>query len=132
MPAQPTELESYFLELVNAARAEAGVQPLTFDSELLTAADDHSAWMDATDTRSHTGANDSSPQGRIAAAGYEASGWGENLAHIWGDSLELNRDAVEQLHEMLMNSPDRKSTRLNSSHANISYAVFCLKKKHLS
>src|SRR3712207_8950468 len=27
--------------------------------------------------------------------------------------------------------PDRKSTRLNSSHANISYAVFCLKKKLL-
>src|SRR3712207_7704566 len=35
---------------------------------------------------------------------------------------------------VLPNSPnvilaDRKSTRLNSSHANISYAVFCLKKK---
>src|SRR3712207_8214666 len=31
---------------------------------------------------------------------------------------------------MLLNSVlDRKSTRLNSSHANISYAVFCLKKK---
>src|SRR3712207_7442072 len=28
-------------------------------------------------------------------------------------------------------SADRKSTRLNSSHANISYAVFCLKKKML-
>src|SRR3712207_8253758 len=28
-------------------------------------------------------------------------------------------------------SRDRKSTRLNSSHANISYAVFCLKKKKL-
>src|SRR3712207_7152313 len=27
---------------------------------------------------------------------------------------------------------DRKSTRLNSSHANISYAVFCLKKKQYS
>src|SRR3712207_8173806 len=27
------------------------------------------------------------------------------------------------------NTGDRKSTRLNSSHANISYAVFCLKKK---
>src|SRR3712207_8479283 len=27
---------------------------------------------------------------------------------------------------------DRKSTRLNSSHANISYAVFCLKNKHKS
>src|SRR3712207_7011839 len=35
-----------------------------------------------------------------------------------------NRD----LHEV----KDRKSTRLNSSHANISYAVFCLKKKKKS
>src|SRR3712207_8395812 len=29
-----------------------------------------------------------------------------------------------------MDGKDRKSTRLNSSHANISYAVFCLKKKN--
>src|SRR3712207_8643761 len=29
----------------------------------------------------------------------------------------------------VLNDRDRKSTRLNSSHANISYAVFCLKKK---
>src|SRR5258707_6017609 len=29
-----------------------------------------------------------------------------------------------------MGHEDRKSTRLNSSHANISYAVFCLKKKN--
>src|SRR3712207_8919888 len=29
------------------------------------------------------------------------------------------------------NMGDRKSTRLNSSHANISYAVFCLKKKNI-
>src|SRR3712207_7228577 len=29
-------------------------------------------------------------------------------------------------------SRDRKSTRLNSSHANISYAVFCLKKKKMT
>src|SRR3712207_8017212 len=32
---------------------------------------------------------------------------------------------LEQAHVIV----DRKSTRLNSSHANISYAVFCLKKK---
>src|SRR5947209_10385316 len=31
-----------------------------------------------------------------------------------------------------LTAPDRKSTRLNSSHANISYAVFCLKKKKKS
>src|SRR6202451_4831700 len=30
------------------------------------------------------------------------------------------------------NTKDRKSTRLNSSHRNISYAVFCLKKKQTS
>src|SRR3712207_7993652 len=34
-------------------------------------------------------------------------------------------------HEGGAASRDRKSTRLNSSHANISYAVFCLKKKKL-
>src|SRR5438445_8598234 len=33
------------------------------------------------------------------------------------------------LNDQLVGSGDRKSTRLNSSHANISYAVFCLKKK---
>src|SRR3712207_7943954 len=32
-------------------------------------------------------------------------------------------------NSIISKSPDRKSTRLNSSHANISYAVFCLKKK---
>src|SRR3712207_8218775 len=31
---------------------------------------------------------------------------------------------------VLVDPADRKSTRLNSSHANISYAVFCLKKKN--
>src|SRR3712207_7733228 len=36
----------------------------------------------------------------------------------------------EQWHQALEEGRlDRKSTRLNSSHANISYAVFCLKKK---
>src|SRR3712207_7824214 len=38
------------------------------------------------------------------------------------------RAAVEQLDVVVLVG-DRKSTRLNSSHANISYAVFCLKKK---
>src|SRR3712207_7946593 len=32
-------------------------------------------------------------------------------------------------YQVVCDSSDRKSTRLNSSHANISYAVFCLKKK---
>src|SRR2546427_5569309 len=40
----------------------------------------------------------------------------------WGD---LEREILESLE----GHGDRKSTRLNSSHSQISYAVFCLKKK---
>src|SRR5437667_729772 len=36
---------------------------------------------------------------------------------------------ISKYHSPTTNSPDRKSTRLNSSHITISYAVFCLKKK---
>src|SRR3712207_6975338 len=39
----------------------------------------------------------------------------------------LPEPACPSLHAV---GEDRKSTRLNSSHANISYAVFCLKKKN--
>src|SRR3712207_7170040 len=40
-------------------------------------------------------------------------------------------DLFDPIHarDVLAAFGDRKSTRLNSSHANISYAVFCLKKK---
>src|SRR3712207_8157257 len=41
--------------------------------------------------------------------------------------LDAGRQLVDDFE--LPVAADRKSTRLNSSHANISYAVFCLKKK---
>src|SRR3712207_7956529 len=50
--------------------------------------------------------------------------------------LEQNVGALERLDftddelAAIDQHADRKSTRLNSSHANISYAVFCLKKKN--
>src|SRR3712207_7073961 len=44
------------------------------------------------------------------------------LLHFW-------RDAHAAVANVDLDELDRKSTRLNSSHANISYAVFCLKKK---
>src|SRR3712207_7178701 len=49
----------------------------------------------------------------------------EHRAAIAGALLE----AVDVAQQPLDLGADRKSTRLNSSHANISYAVFCLKKK---
>src|SRR5919201_2892140 len=39
---------------------------------------------------------------------------------------------VEGIHDLVYHYLDRKSTRLNSSHLVISYAVFCLKKKIIS
>src|SRR5258707_10487033 len=45
-------------------------------------------------------------------------------------TLSLREAMVrEGLSATMVEATDRKSTRLNSSHANISYAVFCLKKK---
>src|SRR3712207_8478443 len=52
-------------------------------------------------------------------------GRGENS--IFNIEQELKRD----FPHLTVTPIDRKSTRLNSSHANISYAVFCLKKKKL-
>src|SRR3712207_8954986 len=42
---------------------------------------------------------------------------------------EMNAAGVTDALVRAIEEGDRKSTRLNSSHANISYAVFCLKKK---
>src|SRR3712207_8629016 len=49
------------------------------------------------------------------------------------DLVGLSVDGAERLDKVVADHPppDRKSTRLNSSYANISYAVFCLKKKHI-
>src|SRR5947209_11244717 len=45
--------------------------------------------------------------------------------------MNLNRTPAGNPRPFLDSFRDRKSTRLNSSHANISYAVFCLKKKKI-
>src|SRR3712207_7772871 len=59
----------------------------------------------------------------------------------WKNTKSKARKAVKQIAgelirlysaRMATKGQDRKSTRLNSSHANISYAVFCLKKKNKS
>src|SRR3712207_8077465 len=50
------------------------------------------------------------------------------LAHFLGAGGAA-KALLEDQGTYVRDSIDRKSTRLNSSHANISYAVFCLKKK---
>src|SRR3712207_8301532 len=53
---------------------------------------------------------------------------GRAAGHHGQGGLEVQGDS-EDLEVAVRLVRDRKSTRLNSSHANISYAVFCLKKK---
>src|SRR3712207_8694139 len=50
-------------------------------------------------------------------------------SHNDGNYFEVAHSLERQFGERGLYRGDRKSTRLNSSHANISYAVFCLKKQ---
>src|SRR2546430_13104853 len=60
-----------------------------------------------------------------------AIGAGRAVRGRWGgaDPVELTRLRRHRVLQDLLVRGDRKSTRLNSSHSQISYAVFCLKKK---
>src|SRR3712207_8880113 len=63
--------------------------------------------------------------------------FGDEVAEVYPTKLPPLRSdkpgaaqgAGDEVVELQCSLVDRKSTRLNSSHANISYAVFCLKKK---
>src|SRR3712207_8198019 len=70
----------------------------------------------------------------------EAGGNFLDTARVYAEWLPGGRHASEKAlgrwlaergnrDRIVVATKDRKSTRLNSSHANISYAVFCLKKK---
>src|SRR5437870_7397341 len=57
----------------------------------------------------------------------------QTLYNYFPTKEQLVTDRDEQIRDRLCNLiRDRKSTRLNSSHVAISYAVFCLKKKNTS
>src|SRR3712207_9473592 len=53
----------------------------------------------------------------------------ERRARVVHDGAHVREVQVDETGDRDEVGEDRKSTRLNSSHANISYAVFCLKKK---
>src|SRR5688572_32070953 len=75
--------------------------------------------------RSHLGRRHVARQELEVVLGQEGRGFG-----ILGQGrLQLGRGRVRHSRLTKTAGPDRKSTRLNSSHSQISYAVFCLKKK---
>src|SRR3712207_7053487 len=67
-------------------------------------------------------------RGTIFRSHRSPTAWAVQAAEVAG----LGTASTSRITVVHITSPrlsDRKSTRLNSSHANISYAVFCLKKK---
>src|SRR3712207_8721108 len=77
-------------------------------------------------------AADAGSRGRGCRACARSRGAGERTAAVDRDAAGdgvIGRGGVRDDEAAAVDGGDRKSTRLNSSHANISYAVFCLKKK---
>src|SRR5689334_24820349 len=70
-------------------------------------------------------------EGRPADRRDENIGGAGDTRQIGGSRMtdRHRRVAVQQQQGHRLSDKDRKSTRLNSSHSSISYAVFCLKKK---
>src|SRR3712207_9012388 len=62
-------------------------------------------------------------------AGVAADRFNRKRVMIWMDVVRAAAVTTLVVALAVDSLTDRKSTRLNSSHANISYAVFCLKKK---
>lgn len=120
--SQANAYEQYMLELINSERAKVGAQPLAFDGDLNESAENHSSWMIATDTFSHTGAGGSSPGDRMKAAGYVFSGswaWAENIAWMSTRAPAGLQDEVLQLHTNLMNSSGHRANLLNDTYREI-------------
>src|SRR5258707_10861916 len=72
-------------------------------------------------------------RGRARTAGRDRRSGDRDSRGGWPHSVLCrcyhHSSARAQMSDDSTDKEDRKSTRLNSSHANISYAVFCLKKK---
>src|SRR5690625_6730289 len=67
----------------------------------------------------------------LAERGLDAEEDPEGYQQAWDEELKKAKSAVAEQHDEVVElGGDRKSTRLNSSHVAISYAVFCLKKKN--
>lgn len=120
--AQASAYEQLMLELINAARAKVGAQPLAFNGKLNSSTDSHTNWMIGTDAFSHTGASGSTPTTRMKKAGYVFSGsWSsaENIAWASTRGPSGYQDEVQLLHKNLMNSAGHKANILNKNFREI-------------
>jgi uncharacterized protein YkwD len=102
-----TNVASELLGLINQARQQHGLAPLTLSAELITAAQGHADDMAQHNYFSHSGRNGSSLADRVQAAGYAYRAVGENIA-------AGNRTA-SAVFEQWMNSPGHRQNMLNGT-----------------
>lgn len=109
--AAATSDERAVWTLTNQERSENGLSGLSFNGDLVASARAHSADMAAQDYFNHTALDGSSPGDRIAATGYDANSWGENIAAGYA--------TPESVVEGWMNSPGHRANILNSNFCDI-------------
>ena len=109
--APGTELINQVVELTNIERANAGLQPLTLDLQLVDAAQDHSGDMAQDDFFSHTGADGSTVGSRVTDTGYQYSTVGENIA--------AGQTTAAEVVEGWMNSDGHRANILNANFTEI-------------
>lgn len=102
------------VELVNAARAEAGCGPLATDERLARAAQGHADDMAAQGCFSHTSLDGRSFADRVRDAGHPRPG-GENIAQ--------GQRSAEEVHEAWMGSPAHRDNILNCDFTAIGVGV---------
>jgi uncharacterized protein YkwD len=99
------------IRLVNVQRANAGLGALTSQSQLTQAAQTHASDMGCRFFMSHTGSDGSTPDVRIARAGYVYSWWGENVASGFSTPADVMT--------AWMNSPSHRDNILNPNFTQI-------------
>lgn len=114
-PPRPTgDIAGQILALVNAERQRAGVAPLTLNSQLNAAAQNHGRDMANNNHFSHTGTDGSSPGQRAVAVGYPSPYVGENIA--WGQT------STEQVMRRWMESDAHRRNILNPNYTELGVA----------
>ncbi|MFF0295247.1 sigma-70 family RNA polymerase sigma factor [Kitasatospora sp. NPDC004614] len=109
------DLGQQVLDLVNAQRAQAGCPALSANGQLAEAAQEQSDDMADREFFDHTNPDGEGPQQRIDAAGYEWSGWGENIARGQKDPAAVMAS--------WMNSPGHRANILNCEFTELGVGV---------
>lgn len=122
LPARPaaaapdlTSLADQVFVLVNQQRASRGLQPLTRTGALDRAAQDYAVRMARERFFSHTAPDGSNPGTRIAATGYQARAWGENIA--------AGQQSAAAVMQAWMNSSGHAANILNANFTQIGIGV---------